>query len=451
MNIRNKKIVVVGLGKTGVDTALFLKKKGADVSVTEKQNVENVKDNVRLLEKKNIKIETGNHSAKFMEGTDLLVMSPGVAENSLPPDFARKHNIPVISEIELAYRFSPTGKIIAVTGTNGKTTTVTMVGNILKKAGFPCVVCGNIGNTFIGELEELTPETWVVLEVSSFQLEKIIDFRPRISCLLNISDDHLDRYASLDSYAGTKEKIFSNQFSGDWAVLNYDDVYCRQMAGRIASRKAFFSCSGKSSDVFLENNTILADFKGKRKILDVKNLKAEGRGNIKDMMAAVLISLICGVEDKAISQTLYGFLNMEHRYEKVAEIKGIEFINDSKSTNPHSVNNALESIEGKKKVILIMGGKDKGFSFLALKKPVEEKVKLLILLGETKEKIAGDFCPLTVPVIFVDDLNHAVRISLEKSEKGDIVLFSPGCSSFDMFSNYKERGNVFKREVKALL
>ena len=450
MEIKNKKVGVIGLGKTGFDTAMFLLKREADVFVSEREENEEIKRRGEILEKEGVKVEIGNHSENFLKDVELVVLSPGVSEEIEVCRNLKKRNIPVISEIELAYKFSPSKKIIAITGTNGKTTTTSLVGFIFKKAEFPSVVCGNIGNTFIGEVEKINEETWVILEVSSFQLEKISKFTPFIACLLNIAEDHLDRYKSFKDYVDAKKRIFENQKRNEWAILNCDDNTCREISEKLNSRKLFFSIKDDKREMFYRDGIIFSRFKISGKLIDMNKTSLSGKGNIYNVMAGCLISLISGVESEKIKRGVYEFTPLPHRFEKIAEINGITFINDSKATNPHAVLNSVSSVE-KGKIILILGGRNKALSFSDLKRLIKEKVKLLILFGEAKEKIANELKNSGVPKVFANSLKEVVKIAVEKGRKGDTVLFSPGCASFDMFENYKERGDAFKREVQSLL
>lgn len=447
MEVKNKKIGIIGFGITGFDTALFLSDKGAKVYVSDKGEI----DRKNELEKRGIKFEIGKNSFEFLKDMDFLVLSPGVDERTDIIRLLKYKKIPIISEIEIAYQFCESKKIIAITGTNGKTTTVSLLGNIFKTASISHVVCGNIGNTFIGEIKNINSNTWVILEVSSFQLEKIKNFKPYISCLLNIDYDHLDRYLNIEEYIEAKKKIFVNQTKDDYAILNFDDYYTKKFLKEIKSKKLFFSFSPIFKGIYFQGKSIYLNLKNREKIFDIENRKLYGKGNIANIMASTLISIICGIEPEIIKKGIENFEPLAHRMEKVVEIDGITFINDSKSTNPHSVKNALESINGEKNVILILGGKDKGFPFSKIKKYIKVKTKFIILFGEAKEKIKKELQGIKIPMEFVENLKDAVILSKKIGKKGDFVLFSPGCSSFDMFKNYKERGDVFKKEVRNLL
>jgi len=454
MEIKNKKVVVAGLGKTGLDTALFLAGRGADVFVTESTVSEAVRKNSLLLKDRSIKTETGGHTERFLRNADLVVVSPGIPDESLPVRYAIEKKIPVISEIELAFSFSRSRKIIAITGTNGKTTTTSLTGALFSNASLPCVVCGNIGNTFVGELDWISPETWVIVELSSFQLEKTLNFRPFVGCLMNIAEDHFDRHSSMKEYVAAKRRLFVNQDEDDFAVFDYDDAYCREMAGKAKARRFFFShMETLERGVYLKGKTIISNLSGTREeITEISGTRLWGKGNEENIMASVLMGLLCGISDKDVmDRTLHDFTPLPHRLEKVAEIKGVVFINDSKSTNPHSVINALESMEENGNVILIMGGKNKGTPFSGVISHMSKRVKMLILMGETKRILENEFKDTGIPYRIVDTMAAAVKTGLENAQAGDIVLFSPGCSSFDMFRDYKDRGNVFKKEVQSLL
>ncbi|MFN4227233.1 MAG: UDP-N-acetylmuramoyl-L-alanine--D-glutamate ligase [Candidatus Ratteibacteria bacterium] len=452
IEIKGKKIGIVGLGKSGFDTGIFIIENGGEVYISDSNVNDELKEKSIILKEKGAKIEIGRHSPEFFKDVEFIVISPGVDERL---DFIvclKKKNIPIISEIELAYNFSKSKKIIAITGTNGKTTTTTLLGNIFKKANYPSVVCGNIGNTFIGEIKNISEETWIILEVSSFQLEKIVNFRPYISCLLNIDYDHFDRYADMKEYIQAKKRIFENQTIDDYSVLNFDDYYTKKIIKEIKSKKNFFSFSRIFKGVYYENESIYLKMDSKNlKILKTENLKIQGKGNIANIMACCLISFISGIDFETMKIAIENFNGLPHRMEKVAVIDNITFINDSKSTNPHSVKNSILSLNGKNNIILILGGKDKGFPYYQLTKYLKSKVKFIILLGEAKERIKKELKSSNIPMEYVQNLKEAVILSKKIGKKGDYVLFSPGCSSFDMFKNYQERGDVFKKEVLSLL
>ncbi|MCM8808767.1 MAG: UDP-N-acetylmuramoyl-L-alanine--D-glutamate ligase [Candidatus Omnitrophica bacterium] len=451
IEIKGKKIGIIGLGISGFDTGVFLLENGAKVYVSDININQEIEEKSVILREKGAEIEIGKHSPEFFKDVEFIVISPGVDERYDFINCLKERNIPIISEIELAYNFSKSKKIIAITGTNGKTTTTTLVGEVFKKANYSSVVCGNIGNTFIGEIKNIDEKTWVIIEVSSFQLEKIINFRPYISCLLNIDYDHFDRYSNMEQYIKAKKRIFINQTNEDYSVLNFDDYYTKKIMKEIKSKKTFFSFSKIFKGIYYENGSIYLKFNNKNlKILETKNLKISGKGNIANIMACSLISFLSGVEPEIIKIAIENFEGLPHRMEKITEIDGITFINDSKSTNPLSVKNSILSLDGKNNIILILGGKDKGFPYYQLTKYLKNKVKFIILFGEAKERIKKELKSLKIPIEYVENLKEAVILSKKIGKKGDYVLFSPGCSSFDMFKNYKERGDVFKKEVLSL-
>ncbi|HOL22427.1 MAG TPA: UDP-N-acetylmuramoyl-L-alanine--D-glutamate ligase [bacterium] len=452
MDIKNKKVVVAGMGTTGRESALFLSRKGADVFLTETKATEQIQKEASLLNKKGIKTEIGGHTEKFLAGMEILVVSPGVPDEALPVKYAESRNIPIISEIELAFIFSPTKKIIAITGTDGKTTTTALTGAILRKAGIPAVVCGNIGNPFIGELENVAEDVYVVLEVSSFQLERTKSFKPFIGCLLNIAEDHFDRHHTMKNYVEAKKKAFINQDKNDFAVFNYNDSYCREIAREVKAEVFFFGYNRmKEKGVYAEGDNIFSNIKDIEEIINIRKTKLWGKGNTENVMASALIGLLCDLSPEHIREAIYTFTPLPHRLERVGEINGVLFINDSKSTNPHSVINALDSIEDNTATILIMGGRNKDMSFSSVLPHFKKKVVLIILMGEAKEELAEEFKNSGVPLILVDTVKDAVRQAFKSAKSGNIVMFSPGCTSFDMFNNYKERGDAFKKEVFSLL
>jgi len=409
---------VAGFGKTGFDVACFLLKRKAKVFITDIDASEEKYENLKKLDGK-VEFEFGSHSSKFFKNKDLIVISPGINESVLP-EIVREEKIPVISEIELAYLFSPSKKIIAITGTNGKTTTTLLTGNIFKFSPFDFVVCGNIGNTFIGEVDNIKKDSYVIIEVSSFHLEKIKKFRPFIGVILNIADDHFDRYSTFSQYVKAKEKLFLNKEENDWAILNGDDKNCFKIGKEVIGKKLLFGFSS-SFDIYFKNGFI---YFGDEKIVDFNKTELSGKGNIYNVMASVSIGKICNIEKGIIEKAIVDFTPPEHRMEKVKKIKGVVFINDSKATNPHAVKNALENLPDGK-VILLMGGMDKGLSFSSLRTIVKRKVKFLILFGKAKEKIEKEL--KIERVRKVDNLEKAVDVAFKNSEKGDCSAFSWMC------------------------
>lgn len=410
---RNKKITIVGLARSGLACANLLYSLGAQVSVTDSQNSTSTRKNSLLLKSVKIKRELGGHSRDFIKDRDLIVISPGVADSAQPLVWAKKYAIPVISEIELGWLLCP-AKVIAVTGSSGKTTVTTLIGLILKAAGKRAFVCGNIGNPFAGEVRKIKPSDFVVLEVSSFQLEKIRTFKPKIAVITNLSKNHLDRYPGMKEYILAKKRISLNQDKKDFLVLNPQDKQLIRMARQTRARVKFF--------------------------------KVEP--GLNPNQAAVLsVGSILGISRKTCLKVFKKFKGLEHRMEEVAEIRGVRFINDSKATTAESTIWALRNINSP--IILIAGGKDKGVDYRALLDPARDKVKEVILIGEAKEKIKSALQG-RLRISFSATLEQAVSCAFGKADSGDCVLLSPMCSSFDMFSDYEHRGRVFKSAVLEL-
>ena len=447
MDLKGKKVLVVGLAKTGMVAAKFLADQGAIVTVTDIKGYEELKDNVKALSDLTIKFELNGHRIESFESADLIVVSPGVPLNIFPLLRAKEKNVEIISEIELAYRFIRT-PIIAVTGTNGKTTTTALIGEILKSSGYSIFVGGNIGNPLVEYILSDKDADYVVAEISSFQLEAIKDFKAFIALILNISEDHMDRHTSFDDYIFSKLNIFNNQTEKDYAVLNKDDLFLLKYIQELKAKTFWFSRKKKViSGCYVEEGRIVFVDKEKKYGPALEDIPLPGVHNIENVMAAWIVGEIVGINRNKAIKAIRGFQPFPHRLQKVAEIKGVLFYNDSKGTNVGATLKALESFKGS--LILIMGGKDKGGSYAPLAEEIKKKVKAMILMGEAKERIFSALGDL-VPTEMVKSLNEAVIRSFELAQEGDIVLFSPACSSFDMFVDYKERGRRFIEEVKAL-
>lgn len=411
---KGKKVLVVGLARSGYAAATLLSNLGAEVSVTDMDTSEHIKANAKKLKSKNIAIELGRHSEGFIKDNDLIVLSPGVNNKSEAVILANSYDIPIISEIELAWLICP-AKIIAVTGTNGKTTVTALIGRVLQANNIPVHICGNIGNPFSVEVEKMKAEDYVSLEVSSFQLERIATFKPKISVILNFTPDHLDRYNNIKEYLEAKKRIFMNQDEEDYLVLNYADYTLRDLAKEARAKVIYFGTS---------------------------------EGLNPNHQAVMAVAVILGISQDTVNSVLNNFRGLEHRMEYVAELNGIEFINDSKATNIESTFWALKNIN--KPIILIAGGRDKGLKFETIRDIVRDKVKLLILIGEAKTKLKQAFKDV-VDIKESDFLEEAVRLAFHNAKEGDCVLLSPMCASFDMFANFEERGNIFKKTVRELI
>jgi UDP-N-acetylmuramoylalanine--D-glutamate ligase len=440
-DVKNKKIIVVGLGLSGRAVAQLLSERGAKVKVTESAEREKVQEHLDALTGRSIEFELGRHTEEFCKDADMVVTSPGVDPEALPLTVARSRNIPIIGELELGYLFC-CAPVIAITGTNGKSTTTELIGDILACSGKHTIVCGNIGNPLSGEVDKLTEESVAVVEVSSFQLETIKNFRPYIGVLLNVSEDHYERHGDLDAYKMEKFKIFRNQTPDDWAVL-HSDFQKDSMTVQVKSRTLFFG--QEESMVLAEDGRVVAD-DGKF-ILEEGDMPLKGIHNMENIACAVLVSKIMGVTEENIREGISAFRALHHRFEKVAEFEGIEFIDDSKATNIDATRRALESMN--KKVVLIAGGRDKGGDYRSILPLIKEKVKTVVVIGEASSNITSAFGE-TIPVVSADSMSDAVEVSIQAANRGEAVMLSPMCSSFDMYTDYKHRGKVFQQEVRKL-
>jgi UDP-N-acetylmuramoylalanine--D-glutamate ligase len=447
MDLLGKKVLVVGMARTGIATAKFLKAKGSLVTTTEVKPEEEMREAVQELKGMDLSAEWGGHRTETFLKQDLVVVSPGVDLSTDPIQKANRHGVRVISEIELAYHFIHV-PILAITGTNGKTTTTLLLGEMLKADGRKVGVGGNVGEPLILFADGRNRWEVLVVEISSFQLEAIEHFRPRISVLLNITEDHLDRYSSYTDYREAKARIFANQNSGDLAILNRDDPIVMQSGEKVKAKKVMFSMSEKLEEgAFSNGQTISLRLGGKGEEYSLAKTPLKGIHNVENMMAALTAARIFGCSKRAVQDVLDRFKGLEHRLEFVREIGGVRFYNDSKGTNVGSVVKSLQSFS--EPVILIAGGKDKNGDLSPLKELVQKQVKHLILVGEAKERMDHELGGLT-DTVMAETMEEAVSLARQKAKRGEVVLLSPACSSFDMFKDYKERGKVFKETVRRL-
>ena len=446
MELRGKNIVVVGMARTGIATARFLLDRGGRVTVSEAKPAAQLPAEALALAQQGVMLETGGHRMETLLGAELIVVSPGVPLDIAPLREADKSGIEIISEIELAYRFLQT-PLIAVTGTNGKTTTTSLLGDMFRHAGKQVFVGGNIGTPLIAYVSGTQDRDFVIAEISSFQLEGIKEFRPFISVLLNITEDHLDRYQSFAEYSAAKGRIFLNQADSDIAVLNYDDPQVREMDRAIRAQKVFFSTRQPLPDGISYNGALHLRLRGEDAHIAIAGALLAGIHNVENMMAAAAVGFVCGLSLQSMQQALVRFSGLKHRMELVDQIRGVTFYNDSKATNVGAVVKSLESLPAP--LVLIAGGKDKGGSYAPLQSLLRQKVKLLILLGEARERMRAELGG-EVETVMTASLDEAVRTAFSRSEAGDTVLFSPACSSFDMFTSYEHRGACFKELVSAL-
>ena len=420
LSYKNKKVVVVGMARSGIAAGHLLREAGAEVFLSDSGSQEKIKASAEDLRRKGFIVEIGGHTLDFIRNKDLLVVSPGVSNTSEALRWADTLRIPVISEIELAWSLCP-ATVIAVTGTNGKTTVTTLMAKVLEASGKKALALGNIGRPFSQEVLNLTKDDFVSLEVSSFQLETIRNFKPRVSVILNLTPDHLDRYKDMREYFQAKKRIFMNQDEHDFTVLNYDDPSLRVLSQETRAKTGFFS---------------------------MHNHLKSGESNLNpNHLAVKAVATIFAIPDAVSDEVFCNFKGVEHRMEVVRTINEIDFINDSKATNVDSTVWALHTIH--KPAFLIAGGRDKKSDYRQIASVMKLKVKLLVLFGEAKDKIRAALNGV-LPITEVSSLEEAVKVSFSNAQPGDCVLLSPMCASFDMFENYEHRGKVFKEIVNRL-
>ena len=448
MDFPGKRVLVVGLGKSGAASALFLAERGARVAVSDARSQEQLREEIPSLLDHGISVETGQHGERTFRDQDLIVVSPGVPFDVPQLVHARARGIPVIGEVELAARFLK-GHIVAITGSNGKTTTTTLAGEIISAGGPKALVGGNIGTPAITFVDRSTADTWIVLEISSFQLETIETFHAHVAVVLNITPDHLDRHYTFENYAAAKGRIFENQTASDFAVLNADSKPCLTMASSTKARVRWFSrLKEVASGTFLHGSQIVwRDEKGEREIMPIGEIELKGSHNVENVLAAVCIGMIAGVEPAQIRQAVGGFKAVEHRLEYVATVRGVEYYNDSKATNVDATIKALESFPGR--IHLILGGKDKGSDYSVLNDLLRQRVKRVYTIGAAAAKIESQI--QGVEVVHAETLENALRKANAVAQPGDVVLLAPACASFDQFKSYEHRGKVFKEIVRGLV
>jgi UDP-N-acetylmuramoylalanine--D-glutamate ligase len=449
MELKGKKILVVGLGKSGLAAALFLRRRGAQVTVSDVRSAEALAKEIPALLEKGIAVEAGGHGLLTFRRQDLIVVSPGVPLDTPEIVQVKSFGLPVIGEVELAARYLK-GKVLAITGSNGKTTTTSLCGEILAAGGLPVAVGGNIGLPVIALAEDSLDDGWSVLEVSSFQLETTEQFRPEIAVILNVTPDHLDRHITFENYVAAKERIFARQTADDALVLNWDDLVTRSAAERAPSRVFWFSRKERvEQGAYLDDGVIV--FKvGKdtpaESIVAVTEISLKGSHNIENVLAAVCAARLAGVKAEAIRSAVESFNAVEHRLEFVATLNGVEYYNDSKATNVDAAAKAIGSFAGG--IHLILGGKDKNSDYTRLSVLLKERVKTVYTIGSAAAKIEGHILG-DAPIVSAGTLTQAVNQAGDAAMPGEIVLLAPACSSFDQFENYEHRGRVFKELVMA--
>jgi UDP-N-acetylmuramoylalanine--D-glutamate ligase len=450
LELKGKKVLVVGLGKSGLAAALFLRRRGAQVTVSDVRSAEALAKEIPALIEAGIMVESGGHGLLTFRRQDLIVVSPGVPLDT--PELAQvKHfGLPVIGELELAARFLK-GHTLAVTGSNGKTTTTTLLGEILKAGGLPTLVGGNIGLPVIALIDDSTEATWSVLEVSSFQLETTVQFHPEIAVILNITPDHLDRHGSFENYCAAKERIFAAQTAEDCLALNADNTACEEAAARSAAKVYWFSIEHPvDQGAWLEQGSVVyraAEDGPTEHVMPLRGIPLKGGHNIENVLAAVVAARLAGVPAEVIRHAVESFQAVEHRLEYVVTHKGVAYYNDSKATNVDATAKAIAAFSGG--IHLILGGKDKNSDYTLLSDLLRERVSAVYTIGSAAAKIESHLRGV-VSIYSCETLDKAVASAAAAARPGEVVLLAPACSSFDQFENYEHRGKVFKQLVKDL-
>ncbi len=452
MNLRDKKVLVIGLAVTGVPLVRVLCELGADVIINDLRGKNDLEDSINKLSDLNVHYILGEHpkTVDSLGRIDLTVVSPGVPLGIPLIREIKNKGIEVIGEIELAYRLSK-GHIVAITGTNGKTTTTALVGEIFKNAGKTTYVVGNIGVAFICKALETKEDDMIVIEVSSFQLEGIVNFHPQVGAFLNLTPDHLDRHKTMSNYKMAKSSLFKNQDEEDWAIINYDDTEVKNITKHLKATKIYFSRKEQlKQGVFVDNGKIVfVDNKCKKEIIPIDDIYIPGKHNLENALAAVAISIAMDIDIEPIVHTLRTFKGVAHRVEVVDDINGVKFINDSKATNVDAAVKAIETIDTS--ILLLAGGLDKSTLFDSFINAFDGRVKHMFVYGETAQSLFETAHRLNfVHVTKVKDLEEAVNAAYNMSSHGDTILLSPACASWDMYENFELRGEHFKNIVSGL-
>jgi UDP-N-acetylmuramoylalanine--D-glutamate ligase len=451
MNVAGKKVLVIGAARSGIACAKFLIARGATVALNDAKPFEKWSAEAQALKNEGVGCLAGEVPSWLLDQIELLVISPGVPTKAIPIRYAERAGAEVIGEVELASRYLK-GRIVAITGSNGKTTTTQLTGELLKDAGLPTQVGGNIGTPLISLVETSTDDGWTVVELSSFQLETIKKFHPAVAAVLNVTPNHMDRYESFTDYAGAKHRIFMNQTPGDLAVLNADDEIVSSWGAGLRAHISSFSVKRElEQGLFLRGRKIVSrSGNGERVLLNVDEMRLRGLHNVENVLAAMSMGLAAGASPESMRETIRRFEPVEHRLEFVTEIGGVKFYNDSKATSVDATMKALEAFQDDEgKVVLILGGRGKKAPYAPLASLVRDKVRKLILIGEDADTIAeelGAYAEMEKG----KDMSHAVELALQAAGKGDTVLLAPACASFDMFDTYEHRGRVFKEVVQSL-
>jgi UDP-N-acetylmuramoylalanine--D-glutamate ligase len=452
MQIEGRKALVLGTGKSGIASALFLAQRGATVALHDKKPVEDWSEQARSLKESNsVGLISGELPSWLLDQIDLVVISPGVPTNTIPARYVDRKDGEVIGEVELAYRFMK-GRIVGITGSNGKTTTTTLIGELLKDSGIKTQVGGNIGTPLLTLAETSTDDGWTVVELSSFQLETIKEFRANVAICLNVTPNHLDRYESFTDYAAAKHRIFMNQAADDVAILNADNEITAGWENGLRANVVMFSVQRELDEgLFLRGRDLVCRANGNEKVLTARDdIFLRGLHNVENVLASLAAGLACGASPDSMRQTIRTFKGVEHRIEFVDEINGVKFYNDSKATSVDATLKALEALsEESGKTVLILGGRGKNAPYTPLIPLIEKSVRKVIAIGEDAKNISRQLEGY-VDIEHADTFQAAVQRSFDSAEQGDNVLLAPACASFDMFKSFEERGSVFKQEVSNL-
>lgn len=451
MDLSGKKVLIIGAARSGIAAAKFLTTRGAVVALNDQKPLDKWSDAALALKPLGVGLMPGELPGWLLDQLDLVVVSPGVPANIIPIRYAERAGAEVIGEVELAFRYLK-GRIVAITGSNGKTTTTSLIGELLRDAGLHVQVGGNIGQALISMVESSRADGWTVVELSSFQLETIKQFHPTIAVVLNVTPNHMDRYESFKDYAAAKHRIFMNQTAGDFAVLNADDPTVSSWSDGLRAQVTEFSVRKElDNGVFLRGEQLIAKSSaGEQVVLRPSEMKLRGLHNVENVAAAVAAGLAAGAGVESMGETAKRFNPVEHRLEFVAELNGVKFYNDSKATSVDATLKALEAFAAESgKVVLILGGRGKKAPYAPLADLIQRKVRELILIGEDAETIANQLgdCARSERAT---DMQDAVNRAFAASRAGDVVLLAPACASFDMFESFEHRGKVFKEEISNL-
>lgn len=452
MQIEGRKALVLGAGRSGVSSAKFLAERGAIVALHDKKPIDEWSEAPRSLKRShNVGLIGGDLPSWLLDQIDLVIISPGVPTNTIPARYVDRKDGEVIGEVELAYRFLK-GRIVGITGSNGKTTTTTLIGELLKNAGIKTQVGGNIGTPLLELAVSSTDETWTVVELSSFQLETIRDLRANVAICLNVTPNHLDRYDSFTDYAAAKHRIFMNQTSDDLAILNADDPITASWAHGLKANVSLFSVKQELEEgLFLRGRDLICMNNRKEKVITTRDeIFLRGLHNVENVLAGCAAGLACGASPESIRRTVAEFKGVEHRIEFVAEIDSVKFYNDSKATSVDATMKALEALsEGDGKIVLILGGRGKNAPYAPLLRIMDKAVATVVLIGEDADNIEDQLKGHT-SIVRAASMDEAVSRCFKAASPGDYVLLAPACASFDMFGSFEERGRAFKTSVEAI-